>query len=60
MKGKSELRERNLAGVDLRTIKRWDQGKVFQMALSDSGNRLFFEKGEDVISVLKFTNRDNR
>jgi Tol biopolymer transport system component/DNA-binding winged helix-turn-helix (wHTH) protein len=58
--GKSELRERSLAGENLSTIKRWDQGKVFQMALSDSGNRLFFEKGEDVISVLKFTNKDSR
>jgi hypothetical protein len=55
--GKSELLERNLNGETVRTLKSWDEGKVFQMALSDGGNRLFFEKGEDVISVLKFTNK---
>ncbi len=52
----SELLSRNLEGVVEKSIRKWNEGKVFQIALSDDGKRLFIEKGEDVVSVLKFTN----
>ncbi|MDH3494388.1 MAG: hypothetical protein OEM82_12610, partial [Acidobacteriota bacterium] len=50
------LDERGLDGETVKTIKRWEEGNVFQIALSEDGKRLFFEKGEDVVSVLKFEN----
>ncbi len=52
----SELLSRNLEGEVEKSIRNWNEGKVFQIALSDDGKRLFIEKGEDVVSVLKFTN----
>ena len=52
----SLLQERDLTGNVVRTLKQWQEEKVFQMALSADGKRLFVEKGEDVISILKFEN----
>ncbi|NNE67283.1 MAG: hypothetical protein HKN33_12020 [Pyrinomonadaceae bacterium] len=57
--GKNEILERDLDGETVRTIRKWDQGKIFQMAVSNDGKRLFVEKGEDVVSVLKFENTES-
>ena len=53
--GKSSvLSERDLKGEKAREIKKWDNESVFQIALTEDGKRMFIEKGEVVVSALKF------
>ena len=50
----SSLSERNLKGEKVRDIKKWEDEIVFQIAVTDDGKRMFIEKGEVVVSALKF------
>ncbi|MEZ5306019.1 MAG: winged helix-turn-helix domain-containing protein [Pyrinomonadaceae bacterium] len=53
--GGKSIVERGLDGAEKRTVRKFDDGHIFQIALSPDGKRMFVEKGEDVVSVLKLT-----
>ncbi len=36
-----------------RVLKEWDDGRIYQISLSKSGQKIFYEKGEEVISVIE-------
>ncbi|MCB1024981.1 MAG: winged helix-turn-helix domain-containing protein [Acidobacteria bacterium] len=37
-------------------LKEWTNGKIYQFALSKDGSKLFFEKGEEVNSIIQLQN----
>ncbi len=50
---RSTLYLQMLDGGDPKKLKTWDTGTVYQIALSKDGKKLFYEKGEEVNSVIQ-------
>jgi len=36
-----------------KVLKEWDEGKIYQISLSKNGEKIFYEKGEEVVSVIE-------
>lgn len=51
--GRSVLLLQKLDGGEPEKVRTWRDGRVYQIALSDDGKRLFFEKGKEVDSVIR-------
>lgn len=37
-------------------LKEWKSGKIYQFALSEGGKRIFYEKGDEVNSIIQLQN----
>lgn len=56
--GKSTLSLQMLEANEPKNIKTWDNGTVYQFAVSKDGKKLFYEKGEEVNSVIQLKSQD--